>query len=345
MVEDVGVLFGGEFPRGEGRFGFSADAFQSAEVGAVEAFFERIHCGCRRIWQALDAVSHALELALRQLVHRYAAVRQLLFQRRPFFRRRDFRRQCFKACTSRGGRIQTGIHRLLHRIGVVAHRFFGFRGDAGKDFVEVNADVRKSILRRFRRLLLRRFGLLRGVDSGFGLFVRFGDGCVRDFTRGINGNLGKAQYRLLGCFYGVGSGLWDLSEGGTGFFGGILCRPCDGFAAGTDGFARVVDDLQQRAARVVGNFVQAGETLQHGVRGAVSDAEKVAHRLSCAKDAERDVGGNLHDGGEDDTNSRKARLQSVQPDGERLKCPVERHAGCLQRAKPVTDFVHRRAKV
>ena len=86
LVEDVGVLFGGEFARGKGRFGFGADAFQSAEVGAVEAFFQRIHCGRGCIRQALDAVSHALELALRQLVHRHAAVRQLLFQRRPFCR-------------------------------------------------------------------------------------------------------------------------------------------------------------------------------------------------------------------------------------------------------------------
>ena len=329
MFEDVGVLFGGEFARGKGRFGFGADAFETAEVGAFEAFFERIHCGCRRIRQAFDAVSHALELALRQLVHRHAAVRQLLFQRCPFFWRRDFRCQRLKASTRRRSRVQAGIHCLLHRVGVVAHRFFGFRGDAGKDFIEVNADVRKRILRRFRRLFLCFFGLLRGFGGGLGLFVRLGDCGIRNCARRVNGNLGKAQYWLFGSFYRLGGGLWDLRKGGAGFFGGILCRPCDGFSAGADGFARVVDDLQQRAARVVGNFVQAGETLQHAVRGAVSDAEKVAHRLSRAKDAERDVGGNLHDGGEDDTNSRKARLQSVQPDGERLKCPVERHAGCL----------------
>ena len=209
LVEDVGVLFGGEFARGKGRFGFGADAFQSAEVGAVEAFFQRIHCGCRRTRQALDAVSHALELPLRQLVHRHAAVRQLLFQRRPFFRRRDFRRQRFKACARRGGRIQAGIHRLLHRIGVVAHRLFAFGRDAGKDFIEVNADVSKGILRCFCRLFLCFFAFLRGVGGSFGLFVRLGGRGIRNCARRVNGNLCKAQYWLLGCFYGVGSGLWD----------------------------------------------------------------------------------------------------------------------------------------
>ena len=141
--------------------------------------------------------------------------------------------------------------------------------------------------------------------------------------------MGKAQYRLLGCFYGVGSGLWDLGEGGTGFFGGILCRPCDGFAAGTDGFACVVDDIEQRVARVVGDFVQAGEAFQHGVRGAVGDAEKICDGFARAQDAERNVGGNLHDGSEDDAEGGKSRLQPIQPNGERLECAIERHAGCL----------------
>ena len=253
----------------------------------------------------------------------------MLFQRCPFFWRRDFCRQRFKARTRRRSCIQASIHRLLHRVGVVAHCFFGFCGDAGKDFVKVNADVGKSILRRLRRLFLRLFGFLRGFGGGLCLPLLLGNSGICGLF-GKDADLVVVSGKDTGCFvYGVRGCLRDLRKGGARLFSGILRRARNGFAAGTDGFARIVDDVKQRTARVVGNFVQAGKALQHAVRGTVGDAEKVAHRLSCAKDAERDVGGNLHDGGEDDTNSRKARLQPVQPDGERLECPVERYTGCL----------------
>lgn len=128
-----------------GQPGFGADAFQSAGSALLRRSLSASiavappHLACQM-------PSILLEAGARQLDRATPLSVSCCFSAAHSSGDEIFRRQCFKACTGRGGRIQTGIHRLLHRIGVVAHRFLDFARTPVKTSSRSTPIITKSIL-------------------------------------------------------------------------------------------------------------------------------------------------------------------------------------------------------